>query len=100
MSFAVEFGPVARTNIETIHDWWVQNRPSAVDLFQQELDDAVDMLRLLPEVGLRYPYQKIKGLRRLLLRATRYHVYYVFDGSLVTIVSVWSAVRGRGPDLR
>jgi hypothetical protein len=39
------------------------------------------------------------GIRRLLLRATQFHVYYDFDGATVRIVAVWSCLRGRGPDL-
>jgi plasmid stabilization system protein ParE len=40
------------------------------------------------------------GLRRILLRATRYHVYYVSNAETVLILAVWSAVRGAGPDLK
>jgi plasmid stabilization system protein ParE len=53
-----------------------------------------------PEMGRRYLAAGIPGLRRVLLRATRYHVYYVSDGDLVTVLAVWSAVRGRSPRLR
>lgn len=42
------------------------------------------------------------GVRRFLLRRSRYHVYYEYDvaADLVRVVSVWGAVRGQGPDLR
>jgi len=64
-----------------------------------ELAEAFDLLGNTPEIGHRYPRPGIPGLRRLLLRATRYHVYYVFDGNLDAVLSLCSAVRGRGSRL-
>ena len=39
------------------------------------------------------------GLRRVLLRSTGYHVYYVVRGEVIIVVAVWNALRGAGPDL-
>ena len=41
----------------------------------------------------------MKNVRRVLLRATRYHVYYVVHDEAVIVLSVWSALRGTEPDL-
>jgi hypothetical protein len=35
----------------------------------------------------------------VLLRASRFHVYYVEQRPRVVVLAVWSAVRGRGPNL-
>jgi len=35
----------------------------------------------------------------VLLRSTRYHVYYVIGDEVVRILAVWSALRGRQPAL-
>ena len=39
-------------------------------------------------------------VRRLLLRATRNHVYYVEMADHVLVVAIWGAVKGSGPDLK
>ncbi len=53
----------------------------------------------MPSVGRVASHPEVKGLRRILLRAARYHVYYVTDADTVFVVALWSAVKGTGPDL-
>jgi hypothetical protein len=36
----------------------------------------------------------------LLLKATRYHVFYTVTSDEIRVLAVWSAVRRSGPDLR
>ena len=69
-------------------------------LFVEELSGALDLLTRAPDVGRRYLHAGIPGLRRLLLPATRYHVYYVHEGDVCVVLAVWSALRGRPPQLR
>ena len=78
-----------------------RHRTASPDLFRRELEGAIDLLEQSPDAGRRYPDAEIPGLRRLLLPGTRYHVYYVHQEAAqrVLILAVWSAVRGRGPDL-
>lgn len=56
------------------------------------------MISAAPGVGKRYPFPDAK-VRRVLLRSTRNHVYYVDVHDRVVIVSVWGAVKRDGPDL-
>jgi plasmid stabilization system protein ParE len=51
----------------------------------------------LRSLGLRH--EPRAGVRRLLLRRTRYHIYFVEEPHRVLVVAVWGANRGRGPDL-
>jgi plasmid stabilization system protein ParE len=97
MPIPVVTTPEADEDIRRIDRWWRDHRPAAPDLFVSELAEAFGLVGNTPEIGHRYARPGIPGLRRLLLRATRYHVYYVFDGSISAVLSVWSAVRGRGP---
>lgn len=53
----------------------------------------------MPLSGKVYRVGRVKGIRRVILRATRYHVYYCADRDTVTVLAVWSAVRGRGPSM-
>jgi hypothetical protein len=67
-------------------------------MFAEELDAALDTISTFPNAG--GLYHPRLGIRRLLLRATRHHVYYVIDDFGILILAVWGAVRGRPPDLR
>ena len=82
--------------------WWRANRPAATDLFVNELFAAFGLLADAPAVGRPYRRRGIPTLRRLLLRESRYHLYYVHDtrSDRVVVLAIWSAVRGRGPRLR
>jgi hypothetical protein len=51
-------------------------------------------------VGKPYRLQPaVPGLRRALLRATRYHVYYVPEPEAVFVLAVWHFQRGQPPGL-
>ncbi len=99
MTRAVLVAPEAERQIRTIDAWWRTHRQAAADLFEQELRAGLDTLASHPRIGRRVPHPEAKGLRRLLLRHTRYHVYYVPTDRRVLVLAVWSAVRGAGPDL-
>jgi hypothetical protein len=55
----------------------------------------------MPRAGKVYRRATSASYRRLLLRRSRFHVYYLIDEAtrLVSIVAIWSAVRGHGPVL-
>ncbi len=95
----VVVSPEAEAQIKAIDAWWRENRVAAPDLFVQELAEANGTLDILPSAGHRARHPDVKGLRRILLRATRYHVYYVVETKVVHVLAVWSAVRGAGPEL-
>ena len=86
--------------IRTIDDWWRANRRASPDLFLNELTGAFDLLARAPGIGRRYRLSPIPGTRRLLLRSTRYHVYYVAGDHAVTVLAVWHAERGGAPPLK
>ena len=100
MSPTVVISPEAEAQIRAIDHWWRRNRGAAPDLFVQELAEALAALQAMPAVGRNAAHPEIQGLRRILLRAARYHVYYVAAGEAVFVLAVWSAVKGTGPDLR
>jgi hypothetical protein len=79
--------------------WWRTNRSASPDLFAQELAQALSTVELAPEAGHRYSHPEIKGVRRVPLRATRNHVYYLHAGDTVVVLAVWGAIKDAGPDL-
>ena len=99
MTFKVVTTPEADHQIRTIDSWWRENRTAAPNLFSEELAAAFDLLEGIPNMGRRYSHPTAKNVRRILLRSTRHHVYYVVLEDTVVVLAVWSAVRGSGPDL-
>lgn len=91
--------PEVEKQILTIDNWWRENRPSARGLFAEELAAGFELLKSAPQVGRRYPHPTVKRVRRLLLRSSRYHIYYTSGEDVLIILSVWNAIRGTGPDL-
>jgi plasmid stabilization system protein ParE len=96
---AVVVAAPAEQQLQVIDDWWRRNRLAAPDLFAEEFAAGVETLTTHPSVGAPVRRRRFKGLRRFLLRTTRYHVYYVATDHTVTVLAVWSAVRGSGPPI-
>jgi plasmid stabilization system protein ParE len=90
--------PSADLQILEIDAWWRENRDKAPDLFEEELALAFRLLASSPGAGKRYQHPNA-DVRRVLLRSTRNHVYYVEMDDHVLVVAVWGAVKGSGPDL-
>ena len=89
--------PEADEDAKRIDRWWMRNRSAAQNLFVEELADALALLGMEAGVGMRYAHRAIPGLRRYLLRSTRYHLYFVYSDELVVIVGIWGATRRTTP---
>jgi len=90
----------AQRQFETQDDWWREHR-DANELFVDEFEQTLALLSSTPEIGRAYRRARGKLIQRMLMKSTRFHVYYFHDreNDLVEIHSVWGAVRGRGPAL-
>lgn len=97
MTLPVSVSLRARREILRIDEWWSQNRPAAPNLFAEELEAAFERIGERPGSGRPYSLPGHEKSMRVLLRSTRYHVYYEFDGGAVYVITVWSALRGRDP---
>ncbi len=95
----VLLAPEAQAQVDAIDDWWRENRTTAPDLFFQELASTLGLLAGAPGLGRRYAHPVVNSVRRVLMRSTRYHVYYVVHADTVLVLSVWSGHRGTGPEL-
>ena len=91
--------PLADLQILELDSWWREHRDKAPDLFEQELAVAFRTIGIAPLAGKRSPHPEIDGVRRLLMRATRNHVYYVVQQDYVLVLAVWGAIKGAGPEL-
>lgn len=90
--------PLADRQILAIDGWWRAHRDKAPDLFESELGQAFELIGAAPGAGRRYSHAEA-DVRRVLMRKTRNHVYYVEHDDHVLVVAVWGAVKESGPDL-
>jgi plasmid stabilization system protein ParE len=97
--FAVVLQRRATREAEQADDWWRRNRPSSPDLFVTEFDRMLAAIVLMPTLGRPARSERAVGLRRVLLRRTRYHVYYRVRAETLEVLAVWHAARGTGPGL-
>ena len=89
--------PRARDEILRIGAWWKKERRLAPDSFSRELRAAMALLRALPNAGRLCDAPGFEEVRRLLLRRTRYYLYYRFDDSRKTIIILTIRHTSRGP---
>jgi plasmid stabilization system protein ParE len=100
--YALIITDTASEQITEEEGWWRANRPKAPDRFMQEMLDALDHIAAMPEgTGAKYEASRVPGVRRYILRRSRYHVYYTTnrEARAVTVRAIWHASRGRGPEL-
>jgi plasmid stabilization system protein ParE len=90
----------ADAQIRGIDGWWRENRRASPDLFFDELAATFEIIARVPMIGRLYRRSPVPGVRRSLLRATRYHVYYVPSLLEIRVLAVWHGERGVGPPLR
>lgn len=101
MSFRVQVTAEARRQLLEIDEWWTTNRPAATDLILHEFSRALALLAMSPTAGTLYRAHASAVFRRLLLRRSGFHVYYLVDdvARVVVIAAVWNGARGHGPPL-
>jgi len=81
---------------EQLHEsveWWIENRSDAPALVLDEFERCMRLLEASRDVGLRFHRTPVPGVRRLLMKRTKHHVYYVNDpnNEVVYIIAVWGA---------
>ena len=91
----------ALVEAKRIKTWLQRNRPAAADLFEQELDAALERITARPtSIGTLYEQTDLETLvRRVFLLKTQNYVYFVVEGDEIVVVSVWGAPKEHGPKL-
>lgn len=97
----VVFTADARRAVRALDTWWREHRDH-IDLFERELEEAVAEIGAMPDVLAIYAATRRGLIRRLLMRKTNHHVYFVHDtaAGIVRVLAVWGAARRRGPPIR
>jgi plasmid stabilization system protein ParE len=75
--------------------WWRENRRAAPDLLEQELRAVLALLAEAPTLGAVARDARIKDARRVLMRRTRYYVYYraKSEEGRLEVLALWHASR-------
>lgn len=94
-------GKPAQQQADKIEAWWVENRWDAPTVFLDELEETFLSICKVPSAGVRWPTPRRPSLRRILMRRTNNHVYFVIDDAMETVhvLAVWGAPKGRTPKL-
>jgi plasmid stabilization system protein ParE len=100
VSLPVRTTPEVDAQILAVDDWWRRNRPASPNLFAEELAASFEVVGHTPNIGRLYRPSPVPETRRVLLKGTRYHVYYVQRADHVRVLAVWHGQRGVGPPLR
>ncbi len=91
--------PRARAQAARVEEWWKEHRDEK-DLFRRELRAGLTLLESAPEIGNPYVVSGAGEVRRVLLRRTRFHLYYRIESDgVVRVLAVWHSARGAGPVL-
>jgi plasmid stabilization system protein ParE len=84
----------ALREIERAARWWHDHRQNAPELFEAELRDTLEQIRKSPQSPAIARVSRGRATCRVLMRETRYYVYYrVEPPDVVLIQSLW----GRRP---
>ena len=62
----------AAREIERVVQWWFLNRPAAPGAVRRDLQAAVDLLLIQPDIGCRVPEASSPDVRRFYLERIRY----------------------------
>lgn len=88
----------AKRELKRLDKWWRANRDEK-DIFIDEFELMARVIREQPNLGRPYYGASEDEVRRVQMATTRYHIYYALKEDEVVILSIWGAVRGRGPKL-
>lgn len=94
----VRLTPEAEAQAEACDAWWRENR-DVRDLFARELRDTKARLVSKPKIGTVYTILDGKPMRRVLMRKTGHHVYFVADHDEIIVHAAWGASKEHGPRL-
>lgn len=92
----------AEQQLRAIDTWWREHRLLAPDMVVGELERCLTVLAAAPDAGPRFMRSTVPGVRRILMKRTRHHVYYLHDeaNAIVYIIAIWGTPKQGDPLLR
>ena len=96
LALIVRVKPRAEREIKAAAAWWSINRTAAPGAIRIDLQEALESLASLPDIGRKVENARDPETRRLFLPRVKYHVYYRPRGQYLEILAFWHASRGQG----
>ncbi len=98
MTYQVRISPEAEEQARELHAWWSENRPDSRANVKRELRRVAERLAQHPSRHARYEDRDVRWCQ---LQGTPYYAFFRVDDDArqVDVVSVWSSMRGEGPEL-
>ncbi|HVR41569.1 MAG TPA: type II toxin-antitoxin system RelE/ParE family toxin [Thermoanaerobaculia bacterium] len=87
----------AARQIEVARAWWYKHRHKAIFALDDEIEEAIAKIADTPHMAPVARDIRMKGVRRMLLQTTQYHVYYREKFDAIEVVAFWHASRGTPP---
>src|SRR4029079_18730647 len=89
----IEITDAAEEQLREIVEWWTAHRDTGPQLVMDEFERSVALLKSSPDVGVRFHRARVPDVRRLVMKRTKHHVYYLHDNAnaIVYILAVWGA---------
>ena len=102
MRYRLRVAPRAEEQIREAAGWWVAHRPKAPLAFEEDLEEAFELVTSLPGAGQQVRHSRLASLRRLLMGRVRYYLYYQTDeaSQWVDVLALWHASRGISSHLK
>lgn len=91
----------AEENLREIIEWWTAHRDIGPHLVVDEFERCAALLKSSPDAGVGFHRGRVPGVRRLIMRRTKHHVYYLHDepNAIVYVLAVWGAPKTGDPVL-
>ena len=87
----------AAREFERVVEWWAANRLAAPGAVRQDLEAAINLLLVQPDLGARVQQSSSPDVRRFHLDRIRHWIYYRVRPDRLEVLSVWHSSRGSGP---
>ncbi len=99
MKYRVRFSNRGWAQIDRASIWWRKHRDKAPNAFDEDVDEAIDLLRVTPHTGV-IVRSRHGTVRALWLERIGYFLYYrILDDGTVEILRFWHGSRGSRPKL-
>ena len=99
MALVVRIKPRAQREIERAADWWAENRPAALGAIRKDIEAALALLVVEPDIGTKIETARPGTVRRLYLARVHYFIYYRVRDRFLEVVAFWHASREKTPSL-
>lgn len=99
MKHRIRFTKVGLAQVDRASNWWRRHRDKAPNAVDEDVDEAIEVLRATPHVGMLVRAHR-STVRALWLERIGYLLYYrICDDGTVEILRFWHASRGSRPRL-